>query len=109
MPTSRLSKDRYFPWVTTKVLDVVPYPLQRHFLIQQTVRTRHAALLFSQSRMRKEAQRTKTIVHGDDDNAFCNQAGRVIGLTTRSAYECTTMDPNHNRERVAFFRPINVR
>merc|ERR1712020_486476 len=90
LTTSTLSKDGNFVGVSTKVLDVVPRPLDGKLLIPETKVATGQVVTKGE-----EAKRSKSVVDGDHNHIFLHEVDRVIVRPTAFS-ECATMDPEHD-------------
>ena len=94
------AKDRNVPRVSAERRDIILHPLQRRYLIEQTVIPRRIPpRLFRQFRMYKESKNAQAVIHGDDDHALLRQNRSILSLLrSRPRYKPSSINPDHDRQ-----------
>ncbi len=94
-----MSEDGYVVRVTAELCDVVPHPVERSDLVQQTIVAARAVARFRAQRfMGEESQRPQAIIHRDEHDPVAGQGRSVEDQVVRLACGVrATVKPDHDR------------
>ena len=88
--------------VASELCNVVDHPVQRQYLVHQSVVARGVMRrLVCQLRMREKAEDAQAVVDGDGDHAVADQRAVIVErASTRSADVGSAMNPEHDRKQM---------
>ena len=91
--SSRLPKDGHVVWVSSKVQDIVPHPLQGQNHVLHGVVSGSESIASAQ-----ESQDSQAIVQGHKDNIFRHiEIRREVARVSTAPIEASSVDPDHHR------------